>query len=304
MFVVVLALGAAAFNALSSVLQRTAARSAPDEDSLRFELVTYLLHRPAWLGGFAAMILAFVCQAAALAKGTLSVVQPILVMELLFVLAILVLWFHVPVERREWMGAVATVVGLGGFLAVARPSGGSVKPGLILLGATALCAVGLIAVLVLLSRRANAASRAALFGVAAGTAFGLSAGIIKLFTDSIASVGLGSALLRWPPYALMVTGVAAVFLAQNAFQAGPLTASQPALTITDPMVSVAIGVSLFGDHLAHGASDIALEAGSFLLMALGVVLLCLSPHVSLDSAPGRGSPADSGVSRKSGANDN
>jgi drug/metabolite transporter (DMT)-like permease len=282
--VVLLALAAAVFNALSSVLQRFAARDAPDEDSLRLKLVGYLLHRPAWLGGLGAMILAFLCQATALAQGTLSIVQPILVMELLFVLAILVLWFHAPVGALEWAGAVATVVGLGGFLAVARPSGGHTTPSLVALGATVAAIAVVVGIAIALSRGSSPARRAALFGVAAGATFGLTAGIIKVFTDSIAQKGLGAALVAWPPYALILTGVGAVFLAQNAFQAGPLTASQPALTITDPIVSVAIGVALFGDHLARSGIDIMLETATFALMAFGIVLLSFSPHISKDTS--------------------
>lgn len=280
MIVIVLALGAAIFNAASSVLQRFAAREAPDEDSLRLKLVTYLLHRPAWLAGLMSMIFAFVCQAAALTKGTLSEVQPILVMELLFVLAILAVGFRARIGRLEWAGAVATVVGLGGFLAVAHPSGGHARPSLEEMGATALGVVVVVVVVIVASRRGNDASRAALFGIAAGATFGLTAAVIKVFTDSIANNGLLPALANWPPYALIVTGVAAVFFAQNAFQAGPLTASQPALTITDPVVSVSIGVALFGDRLAHSSTDITLEVVTFLLMAAGIVALSLSPHVT------------------------
>lgn len=291
MFVVFLALGAAVFNATSSVLQRAAARGAPAEDALRLKLVAYLLHRPAWLGGFVAMIFAFVCQAAALTKGTLSIVQPILVMELLFVLAILTVLFHVPVGRLEWAGAVATVVGLGGFLAVARPTVGRVAPSPLGLALAGTGIAGVIGGAVVLSRRGSGPRQAALFGVAAGATFGFTAAVIKLFTDEIARVGLGGALLTWPPYALAVTGAAAVFLAQNAFQAGPLTASQPALTLTDPMVSVLIGVALFGDRLAHSGPDIALEVLAFALMAVGVVLVSLSPHISGGVGPGTASGA-------------
>lgn len=293
--VVLLALGAAIFNAASSVLQRSAARAAPAEDSLRLKLVTYLLHRPAWFGGLLAMIFAFVCQAAALTVGTLSEVQPILVMELLFVLAILALWYHVPIGRQEWGGAVATVVGLGGFLAVSHPSGGQAKPSLLALGATGVCVALIVGLVVALSRHGNDATRAALFGVAAGATFGLTAAVIKLFTDFIANNGLGAALTQWPPYALIVTGVAAVFFAQNAFQAGPLTASQPALTITDPVVSVSIGVALFGDRLGHSGSDIVLEVVTFLLMAGGIVALSLSPHMVGEFGPGAGRGAGRGA---------
>lgn len=289
MFVVVLALGAAMFNAASSVLQRSAARGAPAENALRLKLATYLLHRPAWLGGFVAMILAFVCQAAALTKGTLSIVQPILVMELLFVLAIIALRFKVRVGRLEWGGALATVVGLGGFLAIARPTVGSLSPrplALVLAGAGIAAIIGTT---IVASRGGSPARKAALFGIAAGATFGFTAAIIKLFTDAIVRDGFGGALLTWPPYALIVTGLAAVFLAENAFQAGPLTASQPALTLTDPIISVAIGVGLFGDRLAHGGLNVTLEVASFAIMAFGVVLLSLSPHVTGEV----GSAADS-----------
>ncbi|MGH9069811.1 MAG: DMT family transporter [Acidimicrobiales bacterium] len=299
MIVVLLALAAAMFNAASSVLQRVAARGAPDEASLRLRLVTYLLRRPAWLGGLAAMILAFVSQAAALGEGTLSEVQPILIMELLFVLAILAVGFHIRIGRLEWGGAVLTVVGLGGFLAVSHPSGGQVKPSLAEMGATGLGVAVLVASAIVASRRvgrasragtagrAGRASRAALFGIAAGATFGLTAAIIKVFTDSITSNGLGAALAQWPPYALILSGLAALFFAENAFQAGPLTASQPALTITDPVVSVLIGVALFGDHLASSRADIVLEAVTFLTMAAGIVALSLSTHSSGAMRPRR-----------------
>ncbi|MGH9067606.1 MAG: DMT family transporter, partial [Acidimicrobiales bacterium] len=290
MVVVALAVGAALSNALASVLQRSAARSAPDESSLRLRLVSYLLHRPAWFGGLLAMIASFILQAAALSRGELSVVQPLLVSELLFVLAIIAFWFHVPVGGSEWLGAITTIVGLGGFLAVARPSGGSASPStLALIGAGAGTLAVIVASLVL-SRNGSSAGRAALFGAAAGATFALTAAMTKLFTDSIASDGLLGAFAGWPPYALMVTGIGAVFLAQNAYQAGPLTASQPALTIVDPIASVAIGVGMFGDHLQATGWAIVLELLTFALMVLGVVLLARSPNFAGDVRPAPAPP--------------
>ena len=40
-----------------------------------------------------------------------------------------------------------------------------------------------------------------------------------------------------------------MFLAQNAFHAGPIAASQTALVMVDPLASLAIGIGLFGDDL-------------------------------------------------------
>ena len=48
----------------------------------------------------------------------------------------------------------------------------------------------------------------------------------------------------WPFF-----GALAVFLAQNAFHAGPIVASQSTLVLVDPLASILIGIGLFGDNL-------------------------------------------------------
>ena len=82
--VYVLALGAALANALTSILQRMGVEDAPDEATLHLSLITHAIRRGVWLLGFGFMICAFLLQAFALHNGRLSVVQPILTMELLF----------------------------------------------------------------------------------------------------------------------------------------------------------------------------------------------------------------------------
>ena len=82
--VFVLALGAALANALTSVLQRMGIESAPADTTLRLSLLTYALRRGVWLLGFALMIVSFVLQAFALHFGELSEVQPVLTIELVF----------------------------------------------------------------------------------------------------------------------------------------------------------------------------------------------------------------------------
>ncbi len=283
--VIALAVGAALCNAVSSVLQRLAARNAPDENSFHLRLLTYLLRRPLWVAGILAMMGAFVLQAAALTRGSLSVVQPLLVSELLFVLGILALCLHVRVTRRDWLGAAMVVVGLGGFLAVASPVPGGQTPGLLPLIGTGIATLAVVVAAIGLSQHGSGARRAALLGAAAGTTFGLTAALTKIFTVSIVSSGFAGAFASWAPYALAATGLSAVFLAQNAYQAGPLAASQPAFTIVDPLVSVSIGVALFGDRLRTTGWDVLLELLTFGLMAVGVVVLSRSPRLHGDVSP-------------------
>jgi hypothetical protein len=86
--------------------------------------------------------------------------------------------------------------------------------------------------------------------------------------------------LHWQTYALVICGLGSVFLAQNAFHAGPIAASQTALVLVDPLVSLAIGIGIFGDNLRTGGAYGPLEAVSLLIMFVGAAFLAQSPLIS------------------------
>src|SRR5580698_3184273 len=115
--VYVLALAGALSNALTSVFQRMGVEDAPEESTMRLSLMAHAIKRGVWLLGFFFMVCAFLFQAFALHVGRLSVVQPILTMELLFLVFILGTYFGYQITVREWIGATAIVLGLAGFLA-------------------------------------------------------------------------------------------------------------------------------------------------------------------------------------------
>jgi len=112
--VYVLAVLAALSNALTSVFQRMGVEDAPEESTMRLSLMAHAIRRGVWLLGFGFMICAFLLQAFALHIGRLSVVQPILTMELLFLVFILGTYFRFSISIREWVGAGAIALGLSG----------------------------------------------------------------------------------------------------------------------------------------------------------------------------------------------
>ncbi len=120
---------AAFVNALTSVLQRIGVETAPASTTMRWSLMAHALKRGIWLIGFALMLVVFALQATALRFGELSVVQPVLTTELVFLLLILGTWFRYHLGWREWIGAATLVAGLGGFFLVAAPRGGDALPG-------------------------------------------------------------------------------------------------------------------------------------------------------------------------------
>jgi drug/metabolite transporter (DMT)-like permease len=275
----VLALGASLANALTSIFQRMGVQDAPASTTLRLGLLAYALRRKVWLLGFALMIVSFGLQAAALHIGRLSEVQPILTTELVFLVIVLAAWFGFPVTRHEVTGCLAVTVGLAGFLYFAHPEYGTGMPPtwawLVTAGA---CAAG-IAVTVAAATRGPAWWRAAMFGTAAAISFAFTSACTKAVTG-FASHDIATLYRHWQTYALAVFGALAVFLAQNAFHAGPIVASQSTIVLVDPLASILIGVGLFGDDLRTSGPWGPLEAASLLLMFVGAFWLTQSPLVS------------------------
>jgi len=274
-----LALTAALANALTSILQRMGVEDAPADSTLRLSLITHALKRGVWLLGFACMVGSFLCQAFALHLGDLSQVQPILTTELLLLVLLLATWFRFRIGWHEWLACLAAAGGLAGFLVFADPrSGGEIPSPTQWIVAGSLCS-GAVAVTVLAALRGPRWWRAAMFGAAGAVGFAFTAALIKSVGNYVAA-DWTQIFLHWQTYALVFFGLASVFLAQNAFHAGPIAASQTALVLVDPLVSLAIGIAIFGDNLRTGGAYGPLEAVSLLIMFVGAVYIAQSPLIS------------------------
>jgi drug/metabolite transporter (DMT)-like permease len=276
-----LAVCAALCNALTTIFQRLGVETAPDAQLHGLKLLRHVLRRPIWYVGFAAMIGSFLFQATALGFGSLSVVQPLMVTELVFLVIVLRIWFGSPLGWREAVGTVLTVAGLAGFLAMSNTGGGTTFPstgGWVIVIAACSAAVA-ICIACARMRSRSRAWRSAWFGAAAAISFSLSAAFTKA-TTILFSHGFWQIFSHWQPYAIMVAGLAGLVLTQDAFHAGPITASQATLTIVDPIVSVVIGVGLFGDDLRGGIGALAFDAAALLVMCVGLFVLTQSPLIA------------------------
>jgi drug/metabolite transporter (DMT)-like permease len=289
--VLVLALMASAFTATASIAQRSAAASAPEKLSFNIHLVGYLLRRPVWFLGIASMILGFVFQILALRVGTLSLVQPVIATELVIVFGVIAIHDPRRVHLRDWFSAVGMVVGLGAFLALARPSGGHHHASAsmwLLAGLATFGFAGLLCAAADLPGRGglppSGGRKAALLGMAAAAGFGFVAAVVKELSTHL-SQGPSGILSNWSPYVLLLSGAVAFFLASNAFQAGSLASSQPGLTVVDPLVASLLGVILFGERLDHHPLILAGEVLALGLLIASVVLLSRSPLVHEETRP-------------------
>ena len=282
---VVFALAAAFCSAANLFTQHAASISAPEREK-GWRLALYLLRQPLWLLGWAAAAGTFVFQALALHSGPMSVVQPLLVTELVFVLVLRRVWIHQNVAAAAWVSVLVVCLALAVFLIAAEPSGGKPVPETKEWLSAGLAFGAVIAVLTVLGRAGPPGRRAAVFAAAAALCWALEATFLKAATDTLTAFGIPGMLIRWPVYALIAAGVAGTLLEQAALHVGPLSVSQPILVMINPFASIILSVWLFDEQFTNSPAKIAVAVLSFIVLAAGVIMLTRTAPHDLTPSPG------------------
>jgi hypothetical protein len=281
---VIFALLTAASNATAVVLQRRAAAQVPPERSMHLSLMADLVRRKVWLAGIGMVIVAAVAQAAALATGPIALVQPIFIIELplTLVLATLVGHNRAMLHQLPWAAIITTTVALGAGLAFAQPSGATDAAQDSSWAIALLVTGAFLAVLIFTAVGLRGEPRAALLALAAACGYALTAALMKNAMADL-SAGVVQFFTSWHIYATAVAGVGALFLLQNALQAGSLVASQPMLTVGDALISISYGVTLFSEELRVGWWLLP-EIIALMAIIVGCVQIAKSPLAS-EAAP-------------------
>jgi drug/metabolite transporter (DMT)-like permease len=294
-----LAVVAAALLGIGFVLQQAVAEHAPQRDFLRVRLFADLLRHRRWLAGVAIMVAGQLLSAWVIAHLLLSVAEPLLASNLLF--ALLLAWplSGQRLTRSEIAGAVTLIAGVTA-LSVAR----SVRSAELSVGSAANWPFAIAAVAVVAyafaamgSKRAGDL-RATLTGVSAGVVFGMQDALTRRTVQALVTAHVTALLKSWPGYVLIAVGVVALWLMENAFSAGPLHASLPAITAGEPVTGIALGIVIFGDKLHTSPGVLALQAAGIVALVVGVVLVARGP--ALGGVRGYGAAGKRIAARRSG----
>ena len=248
---VALALLAACAFAGGTVLQQRGTLAAPaGAQDPRFLL--QILHEPVWIGGALLQLTGWILQAAALDRGPLVVVQSLTTLSLVIALPLGVKLTNQHVGRREIVGAGAVLVGIVLFLSVGSPSGGTTTPTAAEWWSAGITATVLVAGVWLVGRRRSGATRAALYGTAAGIGFALQAAVTKVFVGELGH-GVAALLTTWSTYVLIASAVVGFVLQQSALKTGVLAPAMASSNASTLVFSVIFGITIFDESLAHGA---------------------------------------------------
>jgi len=268
-----LSLATALFYAISNVLELLEAEKVPDEYSLTPGLVVRLAKRPRWLVGLASDFGGYVFHAAALGLATVVFVEPILATGILMSLFISSAFVGRPVLRNDWIAAGVLSGGLALFLYEVSPTGGRQlgrTRDWMIAGPSAIAAIGLC---MILGRATRGRPRAALLGVAAGIAFGVSALLTKALVHYLGD-GIFAWVPHWEPYGLAVAAIGGVIVAQSALQTGALGAAVGSIESMSVISGSLFGLFLLDERVgAHSAFEIFAVVVSVAAIVGGIITL-------------------------------
>jgi drug/metabolite transporter (DMT)-like permease len=267
----VLALLAACAFAAGTVLQQRGTLQAPASgEDARF--LVQILHEPVWLVGGFMQVVGWVLQAAALDRGPLVVVQSLTTLSLVIALPLGVRFTDQHVGRREVLGAAAVIVGIILFLAAGTPSGGTSNPSAAAWWSAGLASIVIVAGVAVLARTRRGATRAALFGAAAGVGFALQAAVTKVFVGELGN-GVASLLTTWSTYVLIVSALVGFVLQQSALKTGVLAPAMAASNASTLIFSVLFGIAIFDETLTQGTTRVVSAWIGLAIAVAGVVSL-------------------------------
>ncbi|HEX6498639.1 MAG TPA: DMT family transporter [Micromonosporaceae bacterium] len=278
------ALASAASFGISSVLQYRATHEVPEQPAGRPGLFLSLARRPLWRWSIVLAIVGFMLQVLALKLAPLTVVQPLLVTGLLWYVVVSAATRHRRPDQVIILGSVLCLVSLSMFLVLARPGRGTGHNGLDnvwsvlpLAGALTGIVVGCIA----LAGVIGPTYRPLPLALATGVCYGVTAGFVRSLSSYFGE-GLLAVLGHWQTYAIIVLGPIGVLLNQNSYQAGRLGAPALAIiTVTDPLVSISVGVLWLDENLRIGGWWALGEIVALCGLVGGVFLLAhRAPHVA------------------------
>ncbi|MFC5958709.1 DMT family transporter [Streptomyces pratens] len=248
-----------------AIVQEQVAVSSPGEQYAP-------LRQPGWWAAVALNGLGGLLHVVALACGPLSLVQPLGALTIVFALPMAALFVGRRAGATAWRGALMATAGLAGLLSLVGASDAQSLGTAQRVAAALATAVAVVALMVAARTvQRHPAVRSILLAVASGIAFGMS----SVFTKTVA-VDWTDGFSAGDVPSLSVIGVlatAGLLLSQASYRGAGLAAPLATLTVVNPVVAAAVGITMFGETFRYGATGTALALSCGVVAAGGLILL-------------------------------
>jgi drug/metabolite transporter (DMT)-like permease len=199
-----------------------------------------LLTNKVWLVGLGAQMVGVFLQAAALDRGRVAIIQPLLVTAVIWAMPLGYFLTNQTITRRHILGAAIVVAGLAIFASFGDPAGGlDDAPGSAWL--SAFVVLGTICICLLLFGRRD---------------------------------GAASVLEGWEFWVMAIGGLGGFYIQQISLATGKLVTSVATVSVTNPVVSVMLGVLVLQERLDQPpAWHVVMAVVGLALALLGAVVI-------------------------------
>jgi drug/metabolite transporter (DMT)-like permease len=267
-----LALASALCVAIGDVMQQRATHGIVDQSLALRQQFAKLLRNRRWVVGVLILVVSIALQAAALNRGSVLLVQALLVLSLLFAIPFSAKLEQRAVTSREWIWAIVLTAAVTVIVTVGNPQAGRANASFET-WATVVAVLGPLLVGCLLAARIwGGALAAVLFAFVSGTLWGIFAVLTKGAVHRLAEGGW--AVFRCPElYAWVLVALGGFLWEQSAFRAGALTASMPTLQVSQPVVAALLGVIVLDESLNTGRAGMVALVAAALAVTVATVQL-------------------------------
>lgn len=267
---VIFALASALTIAWGTVVRHRIAGEARVDGTLSGSPLINAITRPLWWAGTSTALIGYGLQVVALGFGTLLVVQPVLVLSLMFTLPLAARVDGRRLRSFEIIWSLVLTAAVTTLVLVGRPAAGDPHPPLdrwiwaLLAGALILGAIAFLA------NHLQGPPRALALGVVTGAIFGYVAVLSKAFVDIAVHQGILTLATSWETYALIAGATLGTAVQQYSFNAGELRHSLPAMTVSEPIAAFSLGYLVLREQFQ--VHDVL----GWSAMGLALVAMCVS----------------------------
>jgi drug/metabolite transporter (DMT)-like permease len=263
---------AALISGVGDVIRQRSAQEITDEPVGHFELFRLSLRDIRWWWGGLAAVASFGLQAVALVLGSVVLVQALQVTALLFALPTNARLTRHPVTRWEWVWAVLLAGAVAVFVTVGDPAAGYQRGPMEIWIVVAVVMGPVLVLCVLGARICSGTLAAVLLAVVSASSWALFAVLTKAVVE-VAGDGPGALLAAPELYAWLLAALVGTVFQQSAFRASALTASLPAMTVTEPVVASVLGVTVLGETLHTPGPQLFVLVGAVVAVIIATVAL-------------------------------
>ena len=267
-----LALLSALVVAIGTVIRHLVAAEQPlPEEGLSSVKAT--LTSGKWWAGAGVSVIGYLLQAAALRFASILLVQPITILSLFFALPLSARFTGRRVRIQDWVWAILLTLGVGVLLVIGRTTNTHAHAHPLAWAGLLIIGIAIIILLLRLAKKGLRKERALLIGLGSGITYGYMSFYTKGVVMDLSAGHIVTVFTHPALYLLITASIVGTWLQQEAFNAGAIQQSLPAMTVASPITSSILGIVVYQERFTTPPALYWLVIAAAVLTVVAVIQL-------------------------------